>query len=191
MMIKVGNMSGLKGKRVPIFLDGLCYPLYSPFVTFVWPTRCASRVILFYFYFFSSLISSQITRRKEKKTNKEKKKMTLEVNEAPITTSSISLKRSRQNNSNDTKECHKRWTRWATRAVQKFQGSLIFGPFVWPTPIIDDGLPWYHWDSSRRGLSSGTDGVIIGVSMCLPDLFLPFFLSFFFFISSLFIESCV
>jgi hypothetical protein len=76
---------------------------------------------------------------RERREKKSKRKKPWRHTETLMMTPSVLLKRSRWNESNDIKQCHKWWMKWVTQVVQRCQGSLLFGSLVWPTSVtVDD-----------------------------------------------------
>jgi hypothetical protein len=40
---------------------------------------------------------------------------------------------------------HQQWTKWATRVVQRWRGSLAFQRLIWPIMFTISDLIWYCW----------------------------------------------
>jgi len=103
--------------------------------------RCASRIIFFFFCFFVfSLSSLLLVIYGERGERKSKRKKPWRHTETSMMTPSILLKRSRWDEFNDIKQCHKGWTKRVTQVVQRCRGSLLFRSLVWPTSITVDDL---------------------------------------------------
>jgi len=99
-----------------------------------------------------------------------------------MTTSLVSLERYRWDESNSTKKDRERWPKWHT-SRPNISGFI----YLQTTRVTHFDYCWWpslmSLDSFRQVLSNSTNGIVIGASVCIQDLFIFFtFLS----LSSLF-----